>query len=1065
MNKKLYIYRASAGSGKTFTLAVEYIKLLIERPDAYKRILAVTFTNKATGEMKERILGQLYGIANALPSSEAYMNNLRPLFTQYSDKEIRQRASLAMEMILHDYGHFRIHTIDAFFQMILRGLARELELSGDMEITLDGSDLLNDAVDLLIRRLTPTSAEMGWLVEYIEEHLANDKTWHVRETIKKFAGNILKEEYQERGEELRKQIDDTALLAEYRKTLLGIKNDIIGRTRALGKSFFRIAEAKGLTVDDFYFKNSGIWSHFAKLDNGVLQPLGARAQQCLENPSKISTKLSAAECDEIAALLAENREIADKELKTLNNCTLSLARFHQLRLLNSIGKTLQEENTRENRFLLAQTTYLLNKMIDNDTAFIFEKIGSEISHIFIDEFQDTSKLQWQCFKVLLQEVMAHGTTNLIVGDVKQSIYRWRNSDWNILNRIEEEFHKESIANYTSTAGNNPLQTTNYRSDKRVVTFNNAMFSTATRIIDESYREDLGERLADLKKAYNDVEQAVPNGKAERGYVEMRMIDAKNKEKSFEETVHTRLMATLKELLCIRGVKPSDITILVRTKNVATEIARIFNETFGEEFSIISDEAYRLSSSSAIEIIISALRHISQPDDKINLLHLAKMYCERVKGITLSPSELFGMKNHTQLLPAEFVEEVPQLGEMPVYELLERLIVIFGLSTIKGEEAFIYSFLDHASQNLNNKASDINSFLELWDEELNKKSIPAGDTDSVRIMTIHKSKGLEFHTVIIPFATWKLAGDNRNLIWCTPKEEPFNNLSLLPIDSSKKMLQSIYDDDYNHEYLFQLVDNLNLLYVACTRASSNLFIFADANANKDNISNLLATVVRNLSLHGATFFEEEQLFTYGQIVASHNKKNEKSDNPFTDRPQNLKQPFTSYENRLSFRQSHNLARFLAKNKEEEERLEYLAQGELLHELLSKLNTGKELERQMTKLQMEGLIDSGKEYNNIKRIMQRALANPKASEWFSGKYRLYNECTILFKDGKKHEQRRPDRVMVLNGEATVVDFKFGKPRDEYSSQVKEYISLLKEMGYRNVNGYIWYVYTNKIEEIKQ
>ncbi len=1066
MERKLYIYRASAGSGKTFTLAVEYIKLLIENPGAYKRILAVTFTNKATGEMKERILSQLYGIANALPSSETYMENLRQAFPEYDDTEIRHRAAIAMEMILHDYGHFRIQTIDAFFQMILRGLAKELELSGDMEITLDSSKLLNDAVDLLIKRLTPTSPEMAWLVEYIEEHLANDKSWRIRETIKKFAENILKEEYQERGEELRRQIEENngAVLSEYRKTIRSIEKDIIARTKAIGKRFFDIAEANNLSVDDFYYKNSGIWSHFDKLQKGILIQPGARAQQCMDSPSKISGKLSAAECEEIASLLAKNKTLADDELQTLNSCTLSLTRFHQLRLLNSIGKTLQEENTRENRFLLAQTTYLLSRMINNDTTFIFEKTGSEISHIFIDEFQDTSKLQWQCFKVLLQEVMAHGTTNLIVGDVKQSIYRWRNSDWNILNRIEEEFHKSSIANYTTATNKSATNTTNYRSDSRIVTFNNTLFETAARIIDESYKEDLGERLADLKRAYKDVVQALPEGKTQGGYVEMRMIDAEKENCDFDAAVYARLMTTLKELLCKHSVRPSDITILVRTKNVATEIARIFNETFGKQFSIISDEAYRLSSSVAIKIIIAAMRYIVLPEDKINLLNLIDIYYKSVKKEDISLGTLFEHRNHEQLLPQEFIEQLPQLSQMPIYELLERLIVIFDLAQINGEEAFIYTFLDISSQSLSGKANDINSFLETWDNELLDKNVPAGATDSVRIMTIHKSKGLEFHTVIIPFATWKLTGDTRNIIWCSPKEEPFDNLSLIPVDCSKKMLESIYSEEYNHEYLFQLVDNLNLLYVACTRASSNLFIFSDANGKKDYISRLLATLIQNILPEGAVYNADEQILTYGEIVASKEKKNKKSDNPFIDKPINKKQPFVTYENRLNFRQSHNLARFLAKDKEEEERLEYLAQGELLHELLSKLSTGEELERQMTKLQMEGIIGAGKEYENIKRIIQRALANPRASEWFSGKYRLYNECTILFKNGEKHEQRRPDRVMVLNDEAIVVDFKFGKPRDEYSLQVQEYISLLKEMRYKNVQGYIWYVYTNKIEEVK-
>lgn len=1061
--KTLYIYRASAGSGKTFTLAIEYIKLLIANPEIYKRILAVTFTNKATAEMKERILSQLYGIANALPSSESYMNNLRTALKEFSDEEIRRRAGMAMKLILHDYSHFRIHTIDAFFQTILRGLAKELELNGDMEITLDGEQLLDDAVDLLIKKLTPTSNEMAWLVEYIEEHIANNKSWRVRKAIKDFAGNILKEEYQERGEELRQQIEENkgVRLAEYRKTLRKIEKDIITRTKELGAQFFEIAETNGLSMDDFQYKKNGVWGHFEKLRNGTLVAPGTRTKGYLKNPNKISDRLTTSQCEKIASLIAENVDMAEKELPILNNCSLSLARFHQLRLLNSISKTLQEENTRGNRFLLAQTTYLLSRMIEKNTAFIFEKTGSEISHIFIDEFQDTSKLQWKCFKVLLEEVMAHRTFNLIVGDVKQSIYRWRNSDWNILNRIEEEFHSETIGNYLTTLQKNG-NTTNYRSERRIVEFNNALFKRAVEIIDENYKENLGNRLEDLKKAYDDVTQIIPQNKKNEGYAEIRLLDGK--ENGFEEAAYEQLINTLQKLLKTDNVKPSDICILVRTKKYAQEIARRFNEHFAnEKFSIVSDEAYRLSSSMVLKLIMAALKYIATPDDDINTVNLIATYNILAKNENFSFDSLINEGDFKKYIPKKIVDELPELSRLPIYELLERLIMLLGIDKMKGEEAFIYSFLDHASIQLSHGISDICSFVKIWEEELKDKSIPAGDTDSVKIMTIHKSKGLEFHTVIIPFATWKLTGDTRNIIWCKPNEEPFSNLSLLPINCSSKMLESIYAEDYNREYLFQLVDNLNLLYVACTRAAKNLFIFTETDSKKDKMGALFTALIGSLPLEGCKLENEQKLLTYGEIVSSKDDKTKKNDNPFEKKPQNKNQPFCSHENRLTFKQSRNLARFLTKEKEEEERLEYIAQGELLHDLLSKLKTGEELERNMMRLQMEGLIGGGKEYENIKRIITRALAHPMAADWFGGRYKLFNECTILYKEENTHEQRRPDRVMTDDEKAIVVDFKFGREKDEYHQQVREYISLLQKMDYKNVKGYIWYVYTNHIVEV--
>lgn len=1059
MKKALYIYRASAGSGKTFTLAVEYIKLLIANPGAYRHTLAVTFTNKATGEMKERILSQLYGIANNLPSSDGYRDKVAAAFPDIDNEELSRRARTAMQMILHDYGHFRIQTIDAFFQSILRGLAKELELSGDMEITLDSTELLNDTVDLLIKRLTPTSNEMAWLVEYIEEHLENDKSWRVREAIKDFARNILKEEYQERGDELRRQIeqDNGALLAEYRKTLRRIEADITARVKTLGKRFFDIAQANGLGADDFFYKKNGIWAHFDKLRQGELIPPGARVIDCMENPGKISKRLSTEQCEEIALLMRENADMSEKELATLNNCRLSLGNFHRLRLLNSIAKTLNDENNRENRFLLAQTTYLLNRMIDNDTSFIFEKIGTEINHIFIDEFQDTSRLQWSCFKVLLHEVMSRGTYNLIVGDVKQSIYRWRNSDWNILNNIENEFPRETINDYAT--GNTGNHTTNYRSARRIIEFNNALFREASRSIAESYREQLGDSLHDLTKAYSDANQAIPANKPSTGYAEVRMIE--KEDAGFDATVYARLTDTLRMLLTEKGVQPGDITILVRTRSVIPAIVEQFNNAL-PEFGIVSDDAYRLSASSALRIIMSAIRNITTPDDRINSVELAMLYNKEVLGVDLPPEKLHTTPNCDSYLPQAFISERARLAEKPVYELIERIIKEFGLADIDGQQAYLYSFLDHATQYIGGNACTLQGFIEAWNNELCEKTIPASDDNSVKITTIHKSKGLEFHTVIIPFCTWKITGDTRNIIWCNPQETPFDMLSMLPINCSSAMLKSIYREEYNREYLFQLVDNLNLLYVACTRAVENLFVFTDAQPKAHTVGHLLKNIMGNLGLEDADY-DKGRLFTYGTLSPSVTKATEEDNNPFTATAKRIEQPFVSFSNRLTSRQSHNLTRFIASDNKQDEHIEYIAQGELMHDIMSRLATGNELPRELKRLQMEGLISTEAEYNGIKRVITNALANPMAREWFSGRYRLFNEHTILYSGNGRQQACRPDRVMVSDNETVVVDFKFGTPRQKYSEQVREYATLLAQMGYRNIKGYLWYMYNNKIEEV--
>lgn len=1076
MSKTLYIYRASAGSGKTFTLAVEYIRLLIADPTAYRHTLAVTFTNKATGEMKERILEQLYGIAHSLPSSQSYYEKISDTFPNMSEQEIRSRANNAMHNMLHDYGHFRIQTIDAFFQSILRGLARELELSGDIEITINGKKLLEDCVDLMIKRLTPDCNEMKWLVEYIKEHLENAKNWNVRSAIKNFAQNILKEEYQERSDKMREQITESAgkLLVDYRKAVRAVEDDIISQVKSIADSFFAIAKANNLDVNDFSYKKSGIWGHFTKLKAGLLIPLGKRSLDCLQEPLKISSKLPQTECYEIASLLEKNQTLYDENIARLNSCKLSLTRFHQLRLLNSIADTLVVENNSENRFILSQTTYLLSRMIDNDTSFIFEKIGTEINHIFIDEFQDTSKLQWDCFKVLLDEVMSRGGFNLIVGDVKQAIYRWRNSDWNILNKIDTYFPVGTIGNYnTEKLKSNSEKTINYRSQQNVVDFNNALFREAVKIINGTYATDLGVRLNDLNRAYNDVEQ-IPNNDEAQGYAEVRLLDSENKNENKAEASRKQLTETLHTLLEEEGVNPSDITILVRNKNEVANIVADFNREF-PRYSIVSESAYNLSSSVALRILIAAMRYIQHPDDNLNTIELAIAYNRFINKKEFTSAELFSLKDSPiAVLPKSLKEKQEALSKQPINEIIEQLITILNINSIDAEEPYIYSFLDHSAEYLQKNNCNIDDLLRAWDEELSEKSIPEGQNNSVRIMTIHKSKGLEFHTVIVPFCYGNITKEwhksrKEKILWCHPEGAPFDLIDLLPIEYSEPMRQSAYSNDYYNETLFELVDNLNLLYVAFTRASHNLFVFSNKNLSDNSTQQMISLAIKNITLNGAAYDNTNELFTYGKIMSSEQrdeqkeKKKEENKNPFSMKSNEKEQPFVSYENRLMSRQSNNLARFLATSEQELQDTEYMDIGELLHEIMSHLITGEELEQELQRKQMQGLIASNKAREKISRLIKRALDNPIAADWFSGRYKIFNECNMLYRDGKQRVCR-PDRVMIDDNSAIVLDFKFARPTDKHKEQVQNYMENLIQMGYSNVKGYLWYIYKNSIEPVK-
>lgn len=1070
MERILKIYRASAGSGKTFTLALEYMKLLAENPRAYKSILAVTFTNKATGEMKERILGKLYGVANELESAKDYLDKMVEQLPHLSRETIIKNCKQALDNILHDYGHFRIQTIDAFFQTVLRSFAKELELNGDMEISLDGKKFLEEAVDTYIRNLEPEAKHIAPIIDFIEDKLEEGRDWHVVNDLKDFAENILKEEYQQCGDKLRKEMEynDGVLLKEFYTKVSTKRQKAIQRTKDIGNAFFRIADDEGLGIEDFYGKrgNSGLWGFFTRLQSGVPPKLSDTNKNLIGSPTKISSKCT--KVNEIAGFL--------KEIETLYidkiNCDLSLKHYHQLGMLNNIAKTLKEENEKENRFLLAETTHLLSAMIKENATFIFEKIGTEINHIFIDEFQDTSKLQWECFKVLLDEILARNNFNLIVGDVKQSIYRWRNSDWNIMNTIGTKFREDQIvfADQSTIANGRKLYSTNYRSDSNIITFNNMLYNVATESIAETQKKKLDKNsLDEMFRAYQDVEQAIPEWqKPNCGYAEIRIIaKSENEEEKFRQSAIKELMKTLHRLIEEENVVPGNIAILLRYNKGINDIVTAFNAEF-PDIKIVSDEAYRLSSSLTLQLVISAMRYIASPEDNVNIANLVRLYAKVVEKRDETFEEDTVHKNMADRLPAEFREKLMHFQSLPIYELIEQLLQAIEMSEDKNEEAYIYTFLDYASQYLTNRTSDLNGFIEAWDNEIYDKSIPAEEINSVRLMTIHKSKGLEFHTVIVPLCDWTLTGDNRNSLWCTPTEEPYNTLSLLSVPLKKEMPDSIYSKEYNNEFLYQIVDNLNILYVATTRAKSNLFLFSDGTGGKkENISKLLNRIVNSMTaLVGSKY--ENGVFEFGSIVPSEVKSKDKekdkkpNENPFEAKPQSIRQPFVYHNNRITFRQSKELARFLATDKDEKKQFRNIAEGVLLHQLMSGINKADDISKALDKLMIEGLISTDKQYDRIKKLIENAIANPYAADWFTGKYKLYNECSILVNNNET--TRRPDRVMINGKEAIVVDYKFAKESDEYPEQVRRYMRLLTQMGYENVRGYLWYVYKNKIEEVK-
>lgn len=1071
----LTVYRASAGSGKTFTLAVEYIKFLIKNPYSYRNILAVTFTNKATEEMKSRIIAQLYGISHSIEDSEPYINKI--IEETGADKETIQKMSgLALEQLIHNYDYFHVETIDTFFQSVLRNLAKELDLSANLRIELNDKQIEEQAVDALIDELDSKSPLFTWLLSFIMDNIDENKGWNIIRSLKNFGKMIFDDEYRFASKELKEKLTQKDFIERYVKRLISMRDDAKEQLLKKQERFIEILHDNGLSPNDLKNGNRGIGSYFRKLSgdklddktikNATLGKCIKDAEEWVKKTDKRHDIIVNLAKESLIPLLKESEEIRPKALETIVSVNATIRNMNNLRLLNDIERKVREMNSEANRFLLSDTQYLLNSMIsDSDSPFIFEKIGTMLHHIMIDEFQDTSVVQWKNFHILLNECISSskqddGVNNLIVGDVKQSIYRWRSGDWQLLNDIEKYFPGKKIDILK-------LQR-NFRSSRNIINFNNEFFTIATEI------ETLNEAQIDednskkISSAYADVCQEV-NKEDTTGLVRIKLMPGDD---DYIGNTLKNIEATIDELIDQR-VSLSHIAILVRTNKYIPMIAEYFMKN-RPEISIVSDEAYRLDSSTSVNIIISALRLLYFPDDMVTKVGLVKSYQQNIMGKAYSINEILNSQNIDNLIPDSYANESDRLIKLPLFDLCEELMSIFSLDRIKDEGAYICAFFDNLSSYINDMSSDAEGFIKEWDETIHSKKIQTDDVNGIQLISIHKSKGLEFDNVIMPFCDWRKEQYRDNYIWCHPGKAPYNEIQLFPINYSPSLSDSIYSADYRQEHMQNTIDNLNLLYVAFTRASKNLFIFGKRDDNQSR-SMLLQSSLNKLTTHLSDSIlnypndkSSPITFEYGEFIGDSEKEKSESSNIFMKKYTGINADISTHNIPTVFRQSNKSKDFVENlGDNENSQNSYIKIGNILHLVFSNIKTTDDIDSVLNQYESEGILyGEGLDREKIQALLHEYIStNPIVADWFSPKWTLYNECSILSLNPQTGEmqERRPDRVMRNGNNVIVVDFKFGKPRDSYSEQIKEYMKLLKSMWNIDVKGYIWYVTHKKINEV--
>ncbi|MBT7827935.1 MAG: UvrD-helicase domain-containing protein [Bacteroidetes bacterium] len=1063
----LKIYRSSAGSGKTFKLTEEYLKLVFADPFKYQKILAVTFTNKATEEMKNRILTELYKLAQNQPSG--HTETLQKTFPNLGDKGISSRAKLILQLILYDYSHFSISTIDSFFQKVVKGFSREIGIQYGYNVELNTQSVLDRAVDQMMLKIGEDKQLNNWLEDFAANRQEQGSSWDLKSSIQKFAGQITKEEFQQNETSLKAKLSEKSFLSAFIKKLSSIVNDFENGMQAIGQEAIDCIKKAGLDISDFSYKESGVAGYFIKISEKLDFIPGTRAKDGLDNTEKwyskkteedIKARITQLVDSSLNGLLHQAFNKLETDYRSFKSAQEVKRYLFMLGILTDISSQLSEIREDENLMLISDVNQLLRKVIDdNDTPFLYEKMGNRYMHFLVDEFQDTSQFQWQNIKPLIKNSLDSNHMNLIVGDIKQSIYRWRGGDWSMLLKgVEQEIGDELIESVSLKE--------NWRSRKNIIDFNNAVFSQGAEWVKNSIENQLKEfdieidetvllSNQQITEAFKDVVQDCPEKENnEGGQVEVRFCRSdKEKGAHWKDDVHQQLELSLDSIL--ENCHQKDITFLVRTKAEANELADFL--LAAGKYNILSKEALFINSSPAVRLLISALKFINESADFINAVNLIVAYYD-ILGHKLHYQELIGLnlEKIKAFLPAEFFSI--RLKELSLYDLIERLSSLFKLNEIRHEWAYIQALNDVVLEYSQNQKADLASFLEWWEEFGLEKSIQVpDDLDAMEIMTIHKAKGLDFKVVIIPYLDWSLDHNTtqENILWTFSHVEPFNDFELLPLKYSKKLIPSIYVNEYCQERVAAAMDSLNVLYVALTRAVDSMLIFSKLpeKENSKTVGDLLFNLIKKESTTQNTkliklndFWEEEDAhFTYGSpVLVDENLEVEKTyklDNYIIN---------TDF---LNVRVKHEHADVFDPEKESPAKLNY---GKLMHEILAQIKVPSDIEKVINALFTDGILNE-KEKISIQSKLSKALSQADVKDWFSGKYKVLNENPILIPN---QDYKIPDRVMLDGNKALVVDYKFGAEHASHKLQLAEYKHFLTEMDFKEVEGYLWYVDEGKI-----
>ena len=1020
MNHAFKIYNASAGSGKTHTLTKEYLKIILKNQKAYKKILAITFTNKAVAEMKTRILSSLFEFSKD-DVNVKYLALFNSLLKELEiDKpELQKKAKSTLKDILHNYAFFDISTIDKFTHRLIRTFAKDLKIPQNFDVVLDTNLLIDEAVSKLVNKAGSDEKLTKVLIDFALDKTDGNKSWDVSYDLTKTSALLFKENNLEPLGKLQKK-NITAFLnlhVNLKEKIKALEKDITTNAN----SILQLIDTNSLSFSDFksgYFPKliDKIAKGIIKFDSNVkwiqnfdTNPLYAKS--CDEDVKNILDGLHA----EFNTLFNQILEKVTR-LKMLHNIYKNVV---PLTVLNAIRQEIKTIETTKNQLHISNFNTLISKEIkDQPAPFIYERLGEKYNHFFIDEFQDTSELQWNNLIPLIDNALSSDGSLFLVGDAKQAIYRWRGGKaeqfLNLINLFENPFV------VTPKVESLPV---NYRSHKEIVEFNNAFFTSTLNVFQNTVYRNLFEEG-------NKQEVIIESD----GLVQLSFL-APNDHQTLDEQYCDSVLKTINEVVH-QNYDYCDICILVRRNTDGVLLADFLSQ---HDIPIISSESLLLNNNPKVQFLINLLKLIETPDDSELTFEILAYLAPNTENQHEFISKY--LQNCLAFLNSKFNFNLAKLKTKSVFDLIENAIKQFDL--VPSSDAHINYFMDVIVEVEENEGESITTFLNYWEKKKDKLSVssPSG-INAVQIMTVHKSKGLEFNFVIYPFANSRIHQEIDPKLWLPVDPNEFNGFEQMLISKSNEVIgySEKAEEIFNAEHHKLELDFFNVLYVALTRAVKGLYIITkkDVTKNGDHKMNLSSGLFIHFLKEKGYWQENQNQYTFGQIPANAVKE-------VLDEPHIVNYHY-SYKNRPNFNIITQSGLSWSTHRDKA-----LSNGNLIHYIMSHITTEKDIDKA---IDLGAKTDSFKkeELDHIKSIILKIVQHPSLKNYFQLDYEILNEKDIITDKGAV---LRPDRVAIKNNKATIIDYKTGKKNSKFTEQLYSYADALEKMGYVIENKIIVYI----------